>query len=111
VQLTSNQARRVFEAVMGPEKLADLAVPADADLSQSSTCLAYGLWPIPDWITAVDLPTIVAGTTNPWSNIWLSDSATGPQPIIYPVDAPRILDYYDRVLAARSPGLQVSHRS
>jgi hypothetical protein len=98
VQLTSNQARRVFEAVVGPEKWAALAVPADADLSQSSTCLAYGLWPIPEWITAVHIPTIVAGTTNPWSNIWLSDSATGPQPIIYPVDPQRILDYYDRVL-------------
>jgi hypothetical protein len=101
--LTSSQARRIFAAVMGPEKLADRAVPADADLSQSSTCLAYGLWPIPDWITAVDIPTIVSGTTNPWSNIWLSDPTTGPQPIIYPADPQRILDYYDRVLASRRP--------
>jgi hypothetical protein len=101
--LTSNQARRIFEAVMGREKLADLAVPADADLSQSSTCLTYGLWPIPDWISAVDIPTIVAGTTNPWSNIWFSDPATGPEPIIYPSDPQRILDYYDRALATRSP--------
>jgi hypothetical protein len=105
VQLTSNQARRVFEAVIGPEKWAELAVPPDAGLSQSSTCLAYGLWPIPEWIMAVHIPTIVAGTTSPWSNIWLSDSATGPQPIIYPVDPQRMLDYYDRVLATRSPGL------
>jgi hypothetical protein len=101
--LTSKQARRIFEAVMGREALADLAVPADADLSQSSTCLTYGLWPIPHWITAVHIPTIVAGTTNPWSNIWLSDPSTGPRPIIYPADPQRILDYYDRVLATRSP--------
>ena len=109
--LTSTQARRVFEAVIGPEKLANLAVPADADLSQFSTCVTYGLWPIPEWITAIDIPTIVAGITNPWSNIWCSDSATGPQPIIYPVDPQRILDYYERVLATRSPDLQVSGRS
>jgi hypothetical protein len=101
--LTSNQARRIFEAIMGREKLSELAVPPDADLSDSSTCLTYGLWPIPDWITAVDIPTIVAGTTNPWSNIWLSDPASGPQPIIYPADPGRILDYYDRVLATRGP--------
>ena len=54
--LTSNQAGRIFEAVIGPEKVADRAVPADADLSQSSTCRAYGLWATPDWITAVDIP-------------------------------------------------------